>query len=80
VGATHAVGSVDYGGGHLGRIVVIKLALTSGAPDDLIAYAQSDRRFPYAGTFPHQLFGHDRFDAYRKLGYWNAGKACDATA
>jgi hypothetical protein len=79
-GATHALGSIDYGGGHTGRIVVIKLALTSKAPKPLIAYAQRDGLFPYAGTFPHQFFGHDRFDAYRKLGAWNAGKACDAVA
>jgi hypothetical protein len=80
VGASHALGSIDYGGGHTGRIVVIKLALTSGAPNPLIAYAQSDSLFPYSGTFPHQVFGHDRFEAYRKLGYWNAGDAGDAVA
>ena len=60
--------------------MVVKLALTREAPEPLIAHAQRDSLFPYAGTFPHQFFGHDRFDAYRKLGCWNAGKAGDAVA
>jgi hypothetical protein len=84
VGATHVVGSVDYGGGHVGCIVVVKLALTAGAPEALRGYAKRDRRlryawalrrFPYAWTFPHQFFGTERFDNYRRLGHWNAGEA-----
>ena len=79
LGASHAVGTIKYPGTDArGKLIVVKLGLTADSDSELVAYADSDRLFPYAPTFPFQLFGEARFEAYRKLGADSADKAITA--
>lgn len=58
-----------------GRLIVIKSALTATSPDDLHEYRSKDKRFPYHSTL-RQWYGMERFDSYRRLGYFHAAEAC----
>jgi hypothetical protein len=70
-----AIGTIDYpGSSERGALIVIKLALTPTTPQDLVAYRQQDRRFPYHPTWV-QWFGRARFDYYRRLGHHVAMEA-----
>jgi hypothetical protein len=72
---THAVGTIDYGEGQGGKLVVIKLGLAPSTPDDLKDRRQTDRAFPYHSTFRYREYRPDRMDAYRRLGIANATAA-----
>lgn len=74
LGASHAVGTIRYPEG-TGTLIVIKLGLTSGSPQDLRDYRERDRQFPRHSTFTHIAFGPERMDAYRRLGIANARAA-----
>jgi hypothetical protein len=70
----HWTGILRYKDGTLGRIVVVKLAVTKDTPFDVRAYAAVDPKFPTHSTVD-QLFNHEKFEAYRALGEascWNA--------
>jgi len=67
----------DPPGEYPGRIVVAKAAVTEDCPWDVLAYYQSDPIFPCHPTY-EQLYTDERFEAYRALGYFTAGKAMEA--
>jgi len=75
LGASHAVGWVRYSDGAVARLVVVKLGLTEGAPQDLLDRRSTDSPFPHHSTFRYQIYEADRMDAYRKLGAFNARRA-----
>jgi hypothetical protein len=78
MGTTHAVGTIDYGEGQSGKLIVIKLGLMSSTPDDLRDRRQTDHAFPYHSTFRYVAYRADRLDAYRRLGIINATAAMAA--
>jgi len=48
--------------------------VTKNAPADLLAYHEKDKEFPTHST-ADQFYGHEKFEAYRGLGYFTAVKA-----
>jgi hypothetical protein len=71
-----AVGEIRYDDhSPLGRLIVIKSALTAASPRHLHEYRRKDPRFPYHCTLK-QWYGETRFDSYRQLGYFHACEAC----
>jgi hypothetical protein len=67
----------DPPGKHPGTIVFAKTAVTKDCPWDVLAYYKSDPIFPCHPTY-EQLYTDERFEAYRALGYFTAGKAMKA--
>lgn len=49
------------------RLLYARLAMTPGAPPDVVAYQRKDPRFPHDPT-TDQLYTDQRFEAYRALG------------
>ena len=76
LGATHASGTIHYGGGATGELHVIKLGLHAKTPDALREYATEDRGFPHHSTL-RQLYGERRIRAYRDLGRDIAARCLD---
>lgn len=75
-----AVGSIRYPDSDVvGKLIVVKSALTPTTPPPLVQYRQRDRRFPYHSTAV-QWYGTERFDHYRSLAYHHGCEAVDATS
>lgn len=76
-GSTRVAGTLEYPGGYVARIVIIKLGFGPDTPEDVRAHKEMDGGFPHHRTI-HQVYGRDRMDAYRKLGYDSATRASRA--
>jgi len=80
VAQAFAIGSIHYPDcAAVGRLIVVKLALTAKTQPEFDAYQRSDRRFPFHSTFV-QSYGRERFEAYRRLGWRIAEDAQQAEA
>ncbi len=66
--------SFRYPNGVRGTVVFCKAAVTDGASADVKEYQRNDPRFPSHST-GDQLFDHEQFEAYRKLGHDTASNA-----
>jgi hypothetical protein len=64
----HATGTVRYVGGTKGVLHVVKLGLTEAHSSIIREYSRRDAVFPFHTTV-HQVYGAERFEAYRRLGY-----------
>ena len=76
VRATHVKGKIFYRNGVTGTIVFIRAGVTRDAPIDVRNFHAKHPTFPNDPTL-NQLFGAERFDAYRSLGYFTATRALD---
>jgi hypothetical protein len=72
LGATHAIGTIRYGPEGTGRLIVVKLGVTTTTSLDLLNYHRQDGRFPCDSTFLRPAFGPERMRAYCQLGRENA--------
>ena len=67
-----AMGTIDYGGGKVGRLIYVKPCLTGDEHSDVLAFAARSIRngipFPHHST-ADQFFDEARFESYRALGY-----------
>ena len=63
----YAVGSIDYGAGKTGHLVVLKSSIHKDDAEPVLKYRQSHPRFPQETT-ADQFFSEEQFEAYRKLG------------
>jgi hypothetical protein len=57
-----------------GRLVIIKAGVPGNAPENIADFHQANWKFPCDPTMD-QLYSADRFDAYKALGSFSAGKA-----
>jgi hypothetical protein len=62
-----AIGAIRYPNGVEGKMYLLKTVVAQGAPLDVLAYQERDRRFPYHPT-SDQLFDDRQFESYRALG------------
>ena len=65
--AHFAFGTIDYGGGQTGYLLLIKSSLTGNEPDYVRDYQQRCPTFPHETT-ADQFFSEAQFEAYRALG------------
>jgi hypothetical protein len=63
----HAVGEILYPDGTKGVLIFCKAAIPQGAPPDVQAFRQIERRFPTHPT-TDQFFDERTFESYRALG------------
>ena len=62
-----AYGTIDYGGGHTGRLLYIKPSFLSMIPADVRSYGAEHALFPHESTLD-QWFSESQFESYRTLG------------
>jgi hypothetical protein len=62
-----AVGEVDYGDGHTGRLLYIKPGFLPRIPADVRSYGAEHKAFPHESTLD-QWFSESQFESYRMLG------------
>jgi hypothetical protein len=62
-----AVGEVDYGGGHSGRLIYLKPSFLPNIPADVRSYGAEHKAFPHESTLD-QWFSESQFESYRMLG------------
>jgi hypothetical protein len=65
----YAVGTIDYGGGRIGRLIVIKPTLLAlqKLGVDIFGYSRLQELFPQQST-ADQFFDESQFESYRALG------------
>jgi hypothetical protein len=64
-----ALGDIDYGDGHTGKILYIKPSFFGRhLPVDVYSYAAASASFPHEST-ADQFFSESQFESYRKLGF-----------
>ena len=64
-----ALGDIDYGDGHSGKILYIKPSFYDhDLPVDVVSYAKASETFPHEST-GDQFFSESQFESYRKLGF-----------
>jgi hypothetical protein len=73
-GNDHAIGTITYGNGVQGDLIFVKTAIIQEAPADVLAYRDRDPLFPSNPT-TDQLYGDEKFEAYRRLGAFSADRA-----
>jgi hypothetical protein len=78
-GDDHVIGTITYPNGVQGDLVFTKAAVIEKAPHDILSYRREDPVFPCHPT-TDQLFGDEKFEAYRKLGAFSATRALEALA
>jgi hypothetical protein len=66
--SSHVSGKVSYPDGTVGKIIVLKSALTKDLPVDVVRYASTHVAFPNEST-ADQFFDERQFEAYREAGY-----------
>jgi hypothetical protein len=62
-----AVGEIDYGGGHTGRLIYLKPCFLPNIPADVRSYGAEHKMFPHESTLD-QWFSESQFESYRMLG------------
>jgi hypothetical protein len=62
-----AVGEVDYGDRHIGRLLYIKPGFLPRIPVDVRSYGAEHKAFPHESTLD-QWFSESQFESYRMLG------------
>ena len=73
-----AIGTVSYPDvAAVGRVILVKLALTPSFEDAFSDYRAKDKRFPYHSTLV-QVFSPDRVENYKRLGFLAASEAITA--
>ena len=75
-----AIGRITFPNHTEGVLVYVRALVPKSAPQDLLSYAMTDRRFPNHPT-SDQFFNEKRFEAYRSLGAYLAAQVvrCKAT-
>ena len=77
VKATFCSGTIHYSASDpadIGRLIIIKTGVTADAPQDVMDFYLRNKHFPCDSTLD-QLYTAERFDAYRSLGAFAAGRA-----
>jgi hypothetical protein len=62
-----AVGDIDYGSGHVGRLLYVKPSFLAEIPIDVRSYGVEHKTFPHESTLD-QWFSESQFESYRMLG------------
>jgi hypothetical protein len=62
-----ACGTIDYGRGHIGRLLYIKPSFLERIPADVRSYGAEHALFPHESTLD-QWFSESQFESYRMLG------------
>jgi hypothetical protein len=62
-----ACGEVDYGAGHIGQLLYLKLSFLPKIPTDVRSYGHEHELFPHESTLD-QWFSESQFESYRILG------------
>ena len=62
-----AFGEIDYGDGHIGRLLYIKPSFLPRIPADVRSYGAEHKAFPHEFTLD-QWFSESQFESYRMLG------------
>ena len=72
-------GTIDYGEGKIGQILVIKPSLSAhkDEPADIYHYSEAEPTFPQQST-ADQWFDESQFESYRKLGFTLCSQALPA--
>ncbi len=63
----YAFGDIDYGGGHVGRLLYVKPSFLAGIPVDVRSCGAEHKAFPHELTLD-QWFTESQFESYRMLG------------
>jgi len=74
-----ALGEVDYGNGHIGRLIYLKPSFLPQIPADVRSYGAEHESFPHEPTLD-QWFSESQFESYRMLGRYQMQALLDGMA
>jgi len=74
-----AVGEIEYGGGHTGRLIYLKPSFLPQIPADVRSYGAEHKAFPHESTLD-QWFSESQFESYRMLGRYQMRALLDGVA
>lgn len=74
-----AIGDVEYGNGHTGRLIYLKPSFLPRVPADVRSYGAEHPAFPHEPTLD-QWFSESQFESYRMLGRYQMQTLLDPTA